>query len=436
MKNYRSAVMILLVVLMALSIFTIGSEAAKKKSEVDLLEQEADHCIEQQMPDKAAAYLEQLIDKNDRPEYYLKAAQMYLDAGRMAESEEWCLRAKNKFPKDPEAYEKLIEVLLIEESVDQAFEVLDEFKGRNLSSEKVDAMYEDMKYLWFDNLVLVDEVRMPSGGYFAFSKDSLWGLSTDLGKKKTQGIYSNLGYFANEMISVSDQNGQWFFMDKEGRFTHNISASISDTILSVGIYNEGLFPVQTDRGYYYCTLDMKAKQEIYDYAGSFNAGIAAVQAGGLWYLIKEDGSVIDSAGYEDILLDERGICCTKNRVFAKKQGEYQMLDNNGNRIGSDSFEDAVPFGTGEYTAVKKAGKWGFVDIDGKVVIQPFYDEAGPFACGLAPVKTGDTWGYIDVQGESRIPSIYSDAYAFTGRGSALAQSEGRWYLIKLYEYNH
>ena len=89
-------------------------------------------------------------------------------------------------------------------------------------------------------------------------------------------------------------------------------------------------------------------------------------------------------------------------------------------------------------------KWGFVGRDGKIVIEPKYDEVhdftdgiaavrqggksffidktgrvpfllpnnitdiGMFRDGFAPVKIGDKWGFIDTKGTVVIPPAYTE----------------------------
>ena len=48
------------------------------------------------------------------------------------------------------------------------------------------------------------------------------------------------------------------------------------------------------------------------------------------------------------------------------------------------YEDAQNF-SGDYAAVKKNGKWGYIDETGKVVIDFKYDWAGLFSEGVAAV---------------------------------------------------
>jgi len=43
-------------------------------------------------------------------------------------------------------------------------------------------------------------------------------------------------------------------------------------------------------------------------------------------------------------------------------------------------------------------KWGYINKDGKFVIEPRFDLAGQFTEGFAKVAIGDKLGYIDKQG--------------------------------------
>src|SRR5687768_7621289 len=48
--------------------------------------------------------------------------------------------------------------------------------------------------------------------------------------------------------------------------------------------------------------------------------------------------------------------------------------------------------------VRLNGKYGYIDSEGKLVVQPQFDNAAEFADGLAPVAVGKSWGYIDRKG--------------------------------------
>jgi hypothetical protein len=49
--------------------------------------------------------------------------------------------------------------------------------------------------------------------------------------------------------------------------------------------------------------------------------------------------------------------------------------------------------------VRQAGRWGFVDKTGNLIINPQFDEAASFTNGLARVKTGGRFGYVAPSGK-------------------------------------
>ena len=57
------------------------------------------------------------------------------------------------------------------------------------------------------------------------------------------------------------------------------------------------------------------------------------------------------------------------------------------------FDDALSFGQ-HLAAVKVGDLWGYVSLQGEVVIDPVFLEAGSFYEGSAPVRTADGWQFI------------------------------------------
>ena len=53
-----------------------------------------------------------------------------------------------------------------------------------------------------------------------------------------------------------------------------------------------------------------------------------------------------------------------------------------------------------------AGKWGFLDTTGQIVIPAKYDQVSGFAEGLAPASLSGRWGYIDHHDSVAIPFEY------------------------------
>jgi hypothetical protein len=118
-------------------------------------------------------------------------------------------------------------------------------------------------------------------------------------------------------------------------------------------------------------------------------------------------------------------------VFVRHGG--RVLLYRGGSAAGDAFDDARPFPDEGFAAVKRNGKWGFIDIDGNVRIDFIYDDALSFGQHLAAVKLGDLWGYVSVYGEIAIEPAFLDAKSFSD-GSAPVLTGSGWRFITLVEY--
>jgi hypothetical protein len=63
--------------------------------------------------------------------------------------------------------------------------------------------------------------------------------------------------------------------------------------------------------------------------------------------------------------------------------------------------------------VQRDGKWGFLDLTGKIVIAPRFESAYCFYEGLAAVRLNGKWGFIDPTGKLVIPAEYTSLSSFS-----------------------
>jgi hypothetical protein len=77
---------------------------------------------------------------------------------------------------------------------------------------------------------------------------------------------------------------------------------------------------------------------------------------------------------------------------------------------------------------RQDGKWGYIDREGRVVIEFQYDDADPFRGGLASVQVGKLWGYIDESGSMAITTQFEGARLFHG-GLARVKTSAGWGYI-------
>lgn len=435
--KYRAIVPIALVVLMAVSIYSMVSDAMSQKKTVQDLLQKASSCAQQELYDKAASYYTEILDIDDNVKYYVAAIDMYFDAGQFEPSYEWCEKAISSFPKDPSVYEKMIRVCLKTESYAEAFETLNEFDGRKLNSDTVEEYRKQMEFLYWEEGVSFDDVSTFSSDYIASQNKEKWGLASSKGSSKVKAKFNKVGYFANDLVAVMDENNKWFLINADGEYMYNVTDSVGGTVTDVGLYNNELVPVCKDGKYNYYDINFKAVLEGYDFAGSFSGGVAAVKKGNVWEVVNDKGENITGEQYADVILDERGVCCQKDRIFVKiSDYEYKMINSSGEQIGSETFEDAHLFASDGYAAIEKGGLWGFIDKDGKIIIEPSYEAADSFSMGLAAVSDGTSWGYIDMQGNEIIELQYTDCKRFSSAGTTFVKDDKYWKIIKLYKYNY
>ena len=65
------------------------------------------------------------------------------------------------------------------------------------------------------------------------------------------------------------------------------------------------------------------------------------------------------------------------------------------------FDYAGNFNEG-FSAVKKDGKWGYINTKGEQIVECKFDDAYYFNEGFARVKKDGKWGYINTKGCSVI----------------------------------
>ena len=82
------------------------------------------------------------------------------------------------------------------------------------------------------------------------------------------------------------------------------------------------------------------------------------------------------------------------------EGKWGYVDEEGKFLINPQFERALPFVGGDLAAATSNGEqWGYVDREGKWAIEPQFERAHPFLGDIAPVSSGqDAWGFIGKDG--------------------------------------
>lgn len=136
---------------------------------------------------------------------------------------------------------------------------------------------------------------------------------------------------------------------------------------------------------------------------AFSDGMALVSDDYELRYINENGEEVFKSGFQsgDFVGGRAPFQSAENLVgFYDKTGAV-AIPAQFNSYGS--FSDGV-------APVKKseAGKWGFIDLQGKFIVEPTYDEVSAIVNGFARVRLGDKMGLINTAGKIVIDVEYED----------------------------
>lgn len=109
-------------------------------------------------------------------------------------------------------------------------------------------------------------------------------------------------------------------------------------------------------------------------------------------------------------------------AYVENQDGYGVINKDGREIVSCGNTMKGSIGEG-LIAVSKDGKYGYVDINGDLVIPYTYDNAQAFSGGWAPVSKkindDEKWGFIDKTGKLMINYKYEDVIYGFNNGTAV-----------------
>ena len=223
----------------------------------------------------------------------------------------------------------------------------------------------------------------------------------------------------------------------------DIHGTIVDQRMDYLTVSEGIISVSSNEDYYdYYTLDGKKINEeplydVYDFSHGYGTCAKGLHQYGV--IDKEGNTVIDFVyDYVDVLsenrflaekeenyklLDEKGnVILEENNVFISKIDDNLLLDENyddktckfidydGNVINTFASIPSIYYGSEGMILFGEKDLWGFMDVTGKVVIEPKYTNASSFVNGYALVEEQDsTIKFIDKEGKDFcvIPEEYS-----------------------------
>jgi len=313
---------------------------------------------------------------------------------------------------------------------DSAINVLQAAMEKHKGNEELSERFEKVRYTYTNLFLGYDEILPFRNDSAVVIQEGKYGLLNTKGKTIVKCVNDGVGALSGSRDAAPVyKDGEYYYANSSG---YRIEVpQEGQSVDELGVICNGVAPAKINGTYGYINVKFEEQSPFaWDGATVIQNDFGAVRQGGKWALIDSSYEQITDFIYDDVKTDVYDYCSIAGRAFVKNGSDYQMVNEKGETVGEGGFEDAVPFAAEEPTAVMKNGKWGFVALDGQMVIDPQYEDAGAFSGGLAPVKTAAGWGYITLDNRMVIADEFTEAESFY-KGVAPVKNGNSWTLIQL-----
>ena len=433
-SSYAKLIPILLVAVLLLSVYRSVSAKNNMLTQYKENISSARNAVDDGIFVDADTYYTKALEINDSPELRKEIGEYYIKTGQMQKALECADVMVDKYPKIALSYDFSLSAYFQGEDYNKCFELLSRADKLHVSSDTINKIKQTIEYYYYTVGTYSDVQPFSSDVAAVKSDEEYWGYIDAHGRTALGYQYQQAGCFSDDVAPIMDKDGECYFIDKSGN--KKINPKGFENISSLGLSFSGIFSVCSEDKYYFTNSDGQKIAGPFDDVSVMN-GIAAVKNGEEWQLVDSNGKAISNEKYQDVAMDEKGVMNRNNRIFVMQNMKYHMIDSTEKKISDATYDDVRPFGfQDQYASVKSGDKWGFVNSDGKTVIEPQYEDARSFVNGYAAVENGGKWGFIDMDGKLVIDYTFEDARDFTSSGTCFVMKDGVWTMLILYKDNY
>ena len=287
-------------------------------------------------------------------------------------------------------------------------------------------LYESSRYAYQMGYTMYEDVTSIYNDTIAVQVDGLWGVAKADGTLMIACQYDKISTYSNNR-AIAREGEEIIAVDSSS----NRIALLKEPAGDFGNYADNRVSILINNTWRRATGDFEIGSASFEELGTYSDGFVAAKQNGKWGVVDLQNEWLLSPEYDEIIMDELGRSYGQGAVFAKTGNAVYLFVDDA-EIGGP-YDDAKPFGEEGYAAVKKDGKWGFIDTSGALKIPYQFDDALSFGQHLAAVKTGEFWNYISLSGEIVIDADFLLAKSFSS-GSAPVLTNRGWQFITLLEY--
>ena len=393
MKKGRVVLAVFVIVLMGVAWVSYTGSIAKNNEKYDAYIAEATQFMDGALYQKAIQSLGCALDIKETT----NARSIWLEAYDLAYKDGVVTRkqyasalekACSLEPKNAEHWETLISLYLEHSEYSSAYSYYNKSVNAGAKSEELLELKDQILYSYSTTSKTYTGVCYSSSGYNTVYDGKRWGVMDSNGEWLFECVYEFASPVGNDIDVLLSSSHGMRVVDRNGVVQAVLNLDVD---AARGIGND-LLPVYTGGKWaFYSCLESKVTLQGFEDVTSFSDGIAAVKANGKWSLICSDGTTASDAVFDDVKYADSGEFAFQGIVIAASKGQYALYDTTGNPLNAFQCKDADVYLGGYIAFQDKTGKWGYVNKDGKIVVEPKYEQAKSFSNGLGAVCLNGSW---------------------------------------------
>lgn len=245
--------------------------------------------------------------------------------------------------------------------IDNIYEGIDKVSGTNLYVVKttsgkrvINSNAEEVISDGFDEITQI--LSQDSG--VIFTKESKYGVMNEKGEVLINAEYDSLKEAANGVF-IAKTGTNYGVIDKEKNQKIEFKYNNISYDKQAGIY------IAEDEDYNAEIIDSQFEVKLTGILSELNT-----EKGYLKLRVGEEYKYYNFKFEEK---ETKDILTSNNLFLSKQDGKYGFVDKNGKVVVDYIYDDATEQNIYGYAAVKQDGKWGSIDHEGKEIIEPIYN---------------------------------------------------------------